>query len=542
MSVERILVLNLTRFGDLLQTSPTIAALAELHPGARITVAAERNFAAVCEGIPGIDRLYRVDLDRLGTLVLEGGERLLDAHRFVRDVVDELRAMRFDVALNFSSSRMSAVLMGLLGIPDVRGWTMTSDGFRAIRHPWARLFAANCLNRRLAPFNLVDSYRSMADAPTGPDRLLYAVPDAARTFASELLASGGARAGERLVALQLGASRDTRRWPTASFAALARVLQEAGLQVVLVGGSSERALALEVARDLARPPIDACGRTDIPGLGAVLERVDLLVTGDTGPMHMAAAVGTPVVALFFGPALPFDTGPYGRDHVMLHAAAPCAPCDHSVTCLNPFCRDWLTPELVARAALARLGGDWDDLARAARAAAPVRIYRGRFDASGYHLCEDVAGGAPSASDVLRWAYRATWLACLRGAALPEPFPAGIDTGPFAAFVELALVGLETCSRMRGALARDDVAALASLGEELEGVDRRIARVGTVHPDAAPIAQVFQFGKENLEDDAVAGLLARTEELYRDLARTAATLRALLGGAAEGKARGNAALR
>src|SRR5207248_1941798 len=79
-------------------------------------------------------------------------------------------------------------------------------------------------------------------------------------------------------------------------------------------------------------------------LGALLARADVLVTPDTGPMHMAVAVGTPVVALFFGPALPFDTGPYAADHVCLHAEVACAPCDHNVTCLEPFCRDTLAPE------------------------------------------------------------------------------------------------------------------------------------------------------------------------------------------------------
>jgi len=347
MSARRILIVNLTRFGDLLQTSPTVAALTERHPGADITLVAERNFADVCDGIPGIDRVYRVDLDRVGKLLLDGGASLLEAYRAVETVITELRAERFDLALNFSSSRMTAVFMGLLGIRDVRGWSMTPDGLRVIRHPWARLFATMCLQRRVAAFNLVDYYRAMADGGGATRRLLYQVAPAAQARADALLAEAGTRAGARVVALQLGASRAIRQWPPAAFADLARRLVAAGCQVLLVGGGADRTLAAAVASAVGDGAVDACGRTSVGELGGVLARADALVTGDTGPMHMAVAVGTPVVGLFFGPASPFDTGPYSADNVVLHTGVACAPCGHTVTCLDPYCREGLTPELVA---------------------------------------------------------------------------------------------------------------------------------------------------------------------------------------------------
>jgi ADP-heptose:LPS heptosyltransferase len=542
VSARRILIVNLTRFGDLLQTSPAITDLKSLYPEARLTLVAERNFADVCEGIPGIDEVYRLDFDRLGRLLLEGGERILEAHGIVRETALDLRERRFDLALNFSSSRMSAVLLGLLQVPDVRGWCMTDDGFRAIRHPWARLFATSCLNRRFAPFNLVDSYRSMAGGRRGARRLLYDVPETARCSAREVLASAGIGAGERVVALQLGASRDVRRWPVASFAELARRLSSDGMRVVLVGGPGERAIAAEVAGRLERPVLDLCGRTSIAELGALLERADLVVSGDTGPMHMAAAVGTPVVALFFGPALPFDTGPYGEDHVMLHAAVACAPCEHSVTCLNPFCRERIGPELVARVVRARLTGDWEAVAAAANGAREVRIYRGCFDRAGYVDCRDLGSAPPQADDVVRWAYRAVWLWRLAGVPLPEPFRADLDLAPFARLAELAARGAATADAMAAAIARDDLDGLERLGAEIEGLDGQIARVGVVHPEVRPVAQMFQFGKENLEEQEVGALVARTRELYGDLAAAADAMSALLGDGGERKANRDAALR
>src|SRR5207253_7811664 len=240
--VRKILVVNLTRFGDLLQTSPTIVGLREQHPGAEIVVLVERNFADVARGLPGVDRVWELDLDGLGRLLLgQTGDGLREAYRLVDDTVRPLRAEPFDLPLNYSSSKMSAVLLKLIGAPDTRGWTMSADGHRLIAHPWSRLFAASCLHRRQAPFNLVDYYKRVAGVAAGPERLLFEVPADARRWAADFLAGAGAPPGAPLVAFQLGASRPVRRWPAAHFVALARALHAAiGARFLLCGGGGDR--------------------------------------------------------------------------------------------------------------------------------------------------------------------------------------------------------------------------------------------------------------------------------------------------------------
>jgi ADP-heptose:LPS heptosyltransferase len=530
---ERILIVNLTRFGDLLQTSPTIAALKRAYPAATITLMAEKNFADVCDGIPGIDRVYRAELDRLGNRILEGGAKLLEAYRYVEQVIHELRAERFDLALNFSSSRMSAVFMGLLRIPDVRGWSMTPDGLRVIRHPWSRLFATLCLHRRVAPFNLVDSYRGMTDLPPATRQLGYTVAATAETNAGALLAEAGIGADERVVALQLGASRAIRQWPEASFAGLGRALAAAGCRIVVIGGGGDRPLGDRVVEAIGPAAVNTCGRTGVGELAAVLRRASALVTGDTGPMHMAVAVGTPVVGLFFGPASPFDTGPYGVDHVVLHTGAPCAPCDHNVTCLDPFCRDELDPEAVAAVVLARLAGDWDRLTELARGLVPARLYRTGFDDAGRYRTTVVGGPPRRREDALRDAYRATFLHLLEGVPLPPPAPYPLDLAPFAALAQLGRDGIGEANRL-AKLARERrlrVPEIERLGRELEVLDRTLAEHGSTHPDTTVLTQLFTFGKENLEGEDVATLAVETARLYRDLARAADSMTALLGGAA-----------
>lgn len=537
MSVRRILIVNLTRLGDLLQTSPTIAGLHAKHPGASITLVAEKNFAEVCESIPGVDHVYRLDLDALGHLLLGGPARVPEAYHLVEQAVHELRDGRFDLALNFSSSRMSAVLLGLLGVPDVRGWSMTRDGFRAIQTPWARLFATMCLNRRVAAFNLVDSYRGVAGCLAQPvDGLSFSVSSDARGAIGAKLSALGVAHDASLVALQLGASREIRRWPIESFAHLARALASDGHRIVLLGSAGERALAERLcaaAGDVATPIVDLCGRTSIPELAALLERCRMLVTGDTGPMHMAAAMRTPIVGLFFGPALPFDTGPYGDGHLVLHAGVPCAPCDHAVHCLDPFCRRTLDADLVTAVVRARLARDdarVEELATRA-AASSVRLYRTKLDADGLFACEALGDVVPRREDELRRAYRATWLALLEGRPLPPPRGSHVDPSPFVALRDLATLGGERALALltEARAHRPRLATIEILGREIEVLDGSIAEHGRIHPDVAVLTQMFAFEKETMAGEGVDALALEYGRLYRDLGRSAAAMLALLGG-------------
>lgn len=520
---RRVLILNLTRLGDLLQTSPTIASLHAGHPDTHVTLVVDKNFAEVCSAIPGVDRVLETDLDALGRHVLNGGIELVEAFESARGLVGELRSHEYDLALNYSSSRMSAIFMGLLRIPEVRGWSATPEGHRLISHPWSRLFATSCLNRQLSDVNLVDHYRLVAGGGPAPRRLLFETNDRGRERARSLL--GGADAP--VVALQLGASRASRVWPPESFAAVARDLRAHGFRIALLGGAKERALAESVNAAMGGEALDLCGRTDLTTLAAVLERASLLVTGDTGPMHLAAAMGTPIVGLFFGPALPFDTGPYGTDHVLLHAAVPCAPCAHSVSCLDPYCRTEIPPDRVAAIARARIAEDWAEVQRIASGPGALAVYRTGFDAHGLYQCERVGAGPTTPRDALRRAYRAVWLAALEGHPLPTERTAGVDTRPFVAVSETARRGVETARELERSVVAGRDGRLEVLGGALAGIDQQLERLGAVEPDVRPLTQMYKFEQESLPPGSVASLARAQGGLYRVLEFEARAMTELL---------------
>jgi heptosyltransferase I len=159
---------------------------------------------------------------------------------------------------------------------------------------------------------------------------------------TEVLGRTGLRAGSSWIAMNVSARWPTKRWPIESFAAVADRLYEEGMgPVVLIGGPDDRADAQTVKALTKKSSMrDATGLTPLGLLPALLQSASLLLTNDSGPMHVAAAVGTPVIALF-GPTSAARTGPYGKNHRVLARQLPCSPC-FSRHCRNPVERECLT--------------------------------------------------------------------------------------------------------------------------------------------------------------------------------------------------------
>jgi ADP-heptose:LPS heptosyltransferase len=151
------------------------------------------------------------------------------------------------------------------------------------------------------------------------------LPDDARAAADARLA-GRARP---LIGIHAPGGRESKQWHLDRFAAVGRAVAERhGGTIVLTGGAGDRAIVDRVKRDLSLDPsrvVDACGDVTLPELAAVLDRLDVLLTGDTGPMHLATAVGTPTVALF-GPSDPRRYGPRSAAADVIRIDLPCAPC------------------------------------------------------------------------------------------------------------------------------------------------------------------------------------------------------------------------
>jgi heptosyltransferase-2 len=180
----------------------------------------------------------------------------------------------------------------------------------------------------------------------------------ARERAARWLAERGVGGQDtRLAALAPGAAHATKRWPIAHWSALADRLRAAGYRLVVVGGPEDRGLAQQLAAGGAA--VSAAGECSLQETGALLQRARVVVSGDTGVMHMATGVGTPVVALFGPTVAQFGFFPYRARAAVLERALDCRPCSATGTATCPLghhrCLVDITPEDVA-AAVERLVG------------------------------------------------------------------------------------------------------------------------------------------------------------------------------------------
>lgn len=341
---ERVLLLRLERIGDLLMVIDAIAAAHAAWPGAQIDLAVgswNAPLAALIPGLSGIDRVDVPWLSREGTGLSSRG---------LMKQASVWRARRYDVVINFEPDIRSNFLAWRTGAP-LRFGYWTGGGGALLTDALVFDPESHVSANALALMRHATGGRTRE--PVEHQKL---VPDAAAVAAADAVL-GSARSAARLIGLHVSGGRESKQWHLARFAEVGRALAaEAGTTLVLTGGPGDRAMVDQVRRALGdRPVIDAAGALSLPATAALLARLDVLITGDTGPMHLAAAVGTPVVALF-GPSDPRRYGPLAARQRVLRVQLPCSPCGQvrlpPERCRGhvPDCMDGITVEVVVRAA------------------------------------------------------------------------------------------------------------------------------------------------------------------------------------------------
>jgi heptosyltransferase-2 len=304
--MKRLVILAPNWLGDAVMALPAIADVRRASPSATIAVAARAAIAPLFSLVPGVDE----------TIVLQGPATIGRVAGW-RSIGAELAGRDFDTALLLPNSMQAALVVARAGIPERWGYRSGWRGrllTRAVRRP-ARVHQA-------------EYYRHLVGAlgfPNGPIEPRVVVPDAARQAAARILSTGGWNGAAPLVALAPGAAYGgAKRWPPGYFAELAALLAADGVTCVIVGSSADAPTAIEVRRAFPGV-IDIVGQTDLPALAGVMTMCRGLVTNDSGAMHLAAAAGTSVTAVF-GPTNETSTRPIGDAHVVLTNPVWCRPC------------------------------------------------------------------------------------------------------------------------------------------------------------------------------------------------------------------------
>ena len=338
---ENILIVKLSAIGDVIHTLPALNAVKRQYPRARITWLVEEAAAGLVEGHPALDRVL-VSKRKRWFRGLSGPSRVQHiraAGAFLKD----LRDTRYDLVLDFQASLKGGILIALTRSSRKIGF---GKGLEHQEHSYLFLnekvpavgMEIHALTRGLMLLEHIG-------IPAGRIEYKLPVSDRDRDEISQMLAEAGVDRDSKLVAINPVAQWDTKLWANRKFAALADILIERyNVAVVFSGGPEDRSIIVEITAGMKHSALNFAGRTTLKGLAALYERAALLVSTDTGPMHLGAAVGIPVVALF-GPTAPWRTGPFGEGHRIVRTDCKCSPC-FKRSCATTHCMDGITVEKV----------------------------------------------------------------------------------------------------------------------------------------------------------------------------------------------------
>ena len=288
--------------------TPTLRALKIVYPQSHLTLLIRPLVADLMANHPYIDEVM---VDNKG----RGFNRLLSFY----ESVSEIRRSGFDLAVVLHpTSFRNALIPFLAGIPERIGSNVSGRGILLTR-TCADRTDLHEVHRYLRVLELIDIHEPNA-------KLEFWHTDADRHAARQILARCGISPKEHLIGVNLGTTWRTKRWPLENFAeVIAQVQKHFDARILLTGSTAEIPLGEALAQVTKMETINLIGKTTLMQLGALIESCALYLTCDSGPMHIAAAVGTPTIALF-GPTSPIRHGPYGENHEVIEKPVECRPC------------------------------------------------------------------------------------------------------------------------------------------------------------------------------------------------------------------------
>jgi predicted lipopolysaccharide heptosyltransferase III len=301
---ENILIIKLRYIGDVLLTTPLLRLLRDEYPQAKITVLVNPGTQAVLQNNPCVDQVT----------VLPRGN-IFEQLQFLRFI----RSCRYDCVIDLSDGDRSAFITAISGAPMKIGFNHEGR-CRGKVYSWSA-------NNQYGTMHMLE-YHAQVLVPMGIEPRVCALElniiDKESRVAEEILVNHGLK-GKKWVMLHPAARYWFKAWPAERFAALGDALIREGFQAVIVGSENERSVGEAVLAAAQQTFVSLVGKTSLRELAALMKLCSLFVGNDAGPMHMAAAVGCPVVGLF-GPTNPAVWGPYGKTCRSIYKGLDCREC------------------------------------------------------------------------------------------------------------------------------------------------------------------------------------------------------------------------
>ncbi len=545
--VRTVLVVALTRMGDIYELYPMVVSLTEKYPGCRVFLVAYREFCHALGPLVRFSGIFPVDGPNLRSRI-RSGESPMSVYRSLETLIRGLNELDGDLLINLTPNRIGAVLGYVIRAREKKGLHMTPDGFRAHYGSWIAYLSTLVRNRLYNSLNLSDLFLKIGGVERDEIHSGLFIPQRAKDAVRQRLDEAGA--GKRILAIATGASADLKRWPPEEFAELIRILLEweKDVHAILLGSGPEdtlrnariSAVLSKMGPGLLRRVHDWTGKTNVDELFALLELSEILVSNDTGTMHAAALLRTPVVCLSFANLFYPETGPASPGNVVVYSLAPCSPCATDSRCTDPVCRKDLEPASLARIIHCRMAfpkvPDKNDMRRLLhRLSGLLAVGRSdlavaTIDAWGDIRFRSLGPGERTPEAFYRRVYEWIWREEFEGRnGNREPFdvPVPEDAGNVLECAEkiesFAMEALRGISDVRLCLGKGGGAGRVS--EEIlvrfEQIDTFFEEAAWSCPPVGPLVVFFQMEKESIDiwdPFEMEQLVGRTEETYTNLLR------------------------
>lgn len=523
---RQVLILNMTRMGDLVQMGTLLTRLQEEWPGVAIDLVVDRRFAPVASLLTGLRDIAAYDFHALIDDSRAAVKSVTALYHGVAAWARPLVDRRYDRIINLTFNRPSALLSSYIGAPDIRGARSAWDGQSVIDNHWMAYFTDMHHFRAMNRFNLVDVYALGGSGVGTFAPLSVRVTAAAKEWAQQFLAASP-NSPKEWIAVQAGASDVMKAWRPEYFGrTLAHVSSQWDGGIILIGTPAEQDTIAQVMRIYREtggrcPLLNAAGQTTLEQLVGLLAECRLLLTNDTGPMHLAVGVHIPVIDLSVGHVDFRETGPYGPGHWVIQPELDCAPCGFDQVCAHQTCKDRLPVTMVADVVLHVLGKG-----PAPQPAPGYRIYESLVDEDQLGSFRQLGQADLSDTEWYSRFWRRYWYESLTHAASRVPLDSTGPSNVAAAVHHLSgmMPQVETLCRQADVIVRaagqisPSPQSLQVLQHEQTVLRERVVQLGMAHAASSPVTTAFVRG---LHNDNVKGLerMARHHALaYRQWRR------------------------
>jgi heptosyltransferase-1 len=313
-----ILIVKLSAIGDVVHTLPSLTALRTLYPDAHITWVVEEASSDIILNHPHLDRIL-VSRRKYWVDNLKKFRNVSETITEIRSLISDLKDRHYDLVIDFHGLLKSSLFVFLSGGKRKLGYNSMQE--------MSGLFIDEKIFEDMSK-HAVDRYMDFSrylGAEVEQPEFFISIEEDNKTRVKRLLRENNIDSADPFVAINAIAFWETKLWDNDKFARLCdRIVKELHYPVVFTGSASDGSIE-RIRLMMTQPSINLEGQTSLRDLAYLYTLSALLVTTDSGPMHIAAAVKTPTVALF-GPTDPTRTGPYGKNHIVIRKELPCSPC------------------------------------------------------------------------------------------------------------------------------------------------------------------------------------------------------------------------